>query len=127
MTPAQALTNRIRNAASPRGARLFPMTTGKFWAGRVISQTSDTVTLKNPRLVNVGFKGLSDLMGGSPVTITPDMVGQTVFVLTAVEVKEGNDRPTPEQLKFIERVQEWGGRAGIAKSEDDAVRICEGG
>jgi len=103
------------------------MTTGKFWAGRVISQTSDTVTLKNPRLVNVGFKGLSDLMGGSPVTITPDMVGQTVFVLTAVEVKEGNDRPTPEQLKFIERVQEWGGRAGIAKSEDDAVRICEGG
>lgn len=127
MTPAQRLTNEIRNAASRVGARLFVMTTGRFWAGQVVGRTSEGhLILRNPRLVNVGFEGLSDLAGYTPVTITQDMVGQTLPVLTVCEVKAGKDRPTPKQLQVIDAVKRAGGRAGIARSVSDALEIVSG-
>lgn len=137
MTPASRLTNEIRNAVSRVGARLFVMTTGRFWAGQsVITIKRDgqykldlrarDIILRNPRLVNVGFEGLSDLAGYTPVTITQDMVGQTVAVLSCVEVKAGKDRPTPKQLQVIDVVKRAGGRAGIARSVDDALSIVSG-
>lgn len=127
MTPAARLTNEIRNAVSRVGARLFVMTTGRFWAGQVAGRTPDGhLILRNPRLVNVGFEGLSDLAGYTPVTITQDMVGQTLPVLTVCEVKAGKDRPTPKQLQVIDVVKRAGGRAGIARSVDDALAIVSG-
>lgn len=126
MTPGAVLTNKIREAASKIGARLFVMTTGKFWQGQIVNQTDTTITLKNPRLVNVGFEGLSDLLGGSPVVITPEMVGQTLLVVTACEVKAGNDQPRPKQPEFIAFIRKAGGRAGFARSIDDALKICRG-
>lgn len=126
MTPGAKLTNQIREAASKIGARLFVMTTGKFWQGRIVAQTEDTITLKNYRMVNVGFEGLSDLLGGSPVVITPEMVGRTLLVVTAVEVKAGNDKPRPKQPEFIAAIKKLGGRAGFARSIDDALKICRG-
>lgn len=137
MTPAQRLTNEIRNAVSRVGARLFVMTTGRFWAGQVVHTAKETgkyainlrmgdIILRNPRPVNVGFEGLSDLAGYTPVTITQDMVGQTLPVLTVCEVKAGKDRPTPKQLQVIDVVKRAGGRAGIARSVDDALAIVSG-
>lgn len=127
MTPAAKLTNEIRNSVSRVGARLFVMTTGRFWAGQVVGRTSeDHLILRNPRLVNVGFEGLSDLAGYTPVTITQDMVGQTVAVLSCVEVKAGKDRPTPKQLQVIDVVKRAGGRAGVARSVSDALEIVNG-
>lgn len=124
LTPAQRLTNEIRNAVSRVGARLFVMTTGRFWSGVVVGRTAEGhLILRNPRLVNVGFEGLSDLAGYAPVTITQDMVGQTVAVLSLVEVKAGRDRPTPKQLQVIDVVKRAGGRAGIARSVNDALEI----
>lgn len=137
MTPAARLTNEIRNAVSRVGARLFVMTTGRFWAGRVVqkfdkpgryvfeAQKGDLI-LRNPRLVNVGFEGLSDLAGYMPVTITQDMVGKTLAVLSCVEVKAGKDRPTPKQLQVIDVVKRAGGRAGVARSIPDALAIVSG-
>ena len=126
MTPGAKLTNQIREAASKIGARLFVQTSGTFWQGQFIKQTEDTLILKHPRRVTVGFEGLSDLLGGSPVTITPDMVGKTLMVLTAVEVKAGNDQPRPKQPEFIAFIKKSGGRAGFARSIDDALKICRG-
>lgn len=127
MTPAQRLTNEIRNAVSRVGARLFVMTTGRFWAGHVVGRTSEGhLILRNPRLVNVGFEGLSDLAGYTPITVTQDMVGQTLPVLTVCEVKAGKDRPTPKQLQVIDVVNRAGGRAGIARSIEDALSIVSG-
>lgn len=133
MTPAQRLTNEIRNAVSRVGARLFVMVTGKFWAGQVaitikrdgkytLNLRARDIILRNPRLVNVGFEGLSDLVGFTPVTITHDMIGRTVAVAVAVEVKT-TDRPTAKQLAFVDAVKRNGGRSGIARSVDDAIRI----
>lgn len=127
MTPAARLTNEIRNAVSRVGARLFVMTTGKFWAGQVAGRTAEgDLILRNARLVNVGFEGLSDLAGYTPVMITQDMVGRTLPVLSLVEVKAGKDRPTPKQLQVIDVVKRAGGRAGIARSVNDALEIVNG-
>lgn len=72
----------------------------------------------------------SDLIGITPVTITPDMVGKTIGVFTAVEVKRSdwgtwtrfqsdgrnfNEREQA-QLEFIKLVQDKGGLAGFASS-----------
>lgn len=127
MTPAAALTNRIKEAVSRHGARLFPMTVGKFWAGQVVKTLPDgSVILKNPRMVNVGTQGMSDLVGFTPVVITPEMVGSTLAVYAAAEVKAGKDTLKPGQRRFIDFVNENGGRAGVARSPEDAIRICSG-
>lgn len=136
MTPAAALTNRIREAVSKRGARLFPMTVGKFWGpyhkGRRITKT-ETVTLqpgdvviRGGHMVSVGFTGLSDTLGGSPMTITSEDIGKTVMILTAVEVKAGADRLRPGQPEFLAAIKKMGGRAGVARTPEDAISICNG-
>lgn len=134
MTPGTRLTNEIRAATSKIGARLFPMTVGRFWGpyhkGRRIVKT-ETITvhpgdvlIRGGHVVSVGFTGLSDTLGGSPLTITEADVGRTVFVLTAVEVKAGNDRERPGQPEFIAAIKKLGGRAGVARTPEDAIRIC---
>lgn len=63
--------------------------------------------------------GSSDIIGWTPVTITPDMVGRTVAVFTAVEVKTNRGRVTVKQDNFISRVREAGGIARIVRSENE--------
>lgn len=127
MTPAAALTNKIKEAVSRHGARLFPMTVGKFWAGIPVGKTAEGHTiLKHARIVNVGFAGLSDTLGGSPMTITAEDIGKTVMILTAVEVKAGKDQLRPGQPEFLAAVKKMGGRSGVARTEEDAVAICLG-
>ena len=64
----------------------------------------------------------SDLIGYTLVTIEPDMVGRTVAVFTAVEVKLPNakvDDRYKAQEKFIQQVQADGGIGSIIKSVDE--------
>ena len=71
---------------------------------------------KTGRLVRYGLcKGSSDLIG-----ICPD--GRFL----AVEVKTSTGQVRPEQVLFIDAVIAKGGRAGVARSVDDALRILEG-
>lgn len=133
MTPAQSLTNQIRAATSKLGARLFPMTTGKFYGPvhratrfdkpATIQVKPGDVLIRQGHLVSVGFKGLSDTLGGSPMTITEADVGKTVLILTAVEIKAGNDRLREGQPEFLAAIEKLGGRSGVARSVEDAVRI----
>jgi len=137
VTPGTRLTNEIREAASKLGARLFPMTVGKFWGPyhkgvryertQSVTVNPGDVLIRGGYMVSVGFTGLSDTLGGSPMVITAEDVGRTVMVLTAVEVKAGKDRPRPGQPEFIEAVKKMGGRAGMARTPEDAIRICSGG
>lgn len=67
----------------------------------------------------------SDLIGITQVTITPDMVGQTLGVFTAVEVKKeawkASKEPTGRelaQLNFINWIRSLGGFAGFANDVD---------
>lgn len=73
----------------------------------------------------------SDYIGGTQVTITPDMVGKTVFVFTAIEVKPAGFKMrefkegTREagQLKFIRWVIQMGGFGGFATCKADVMNI----
>lgn len=71
----------------------------------------------------------SDFIGITPVTITPDMVGKTVGVFTAVETKASGWRMIPSdkralaQSKFHDIVKQAGGYAGFATCIEDFRRI----
>lgn len=47
-------------------------------------------------------------------------------VFLAIEVKTATGRVSPAQLAFIEAVRRQGGRAGVARSADEAVAIARG-
>lgn len=71
----------------------------------------------------------SDLIGGTPMLITPDMVGRTVLVFTAIECKaEGwelrpGDKRGQAQWRFIDIILRAGGFAGFARSPTEALAV----
>jgi len=71
----------------------------------------------------------SDYIGITPVLITPDMVGLTVGVFTAIETKSSDWRMIPSdkralaQLAFIDIVKQAGGYAGFAQTVEEFKRI----
>ena len=76
-------------------------------------------TMDGSRTVNIGVKGSSDLMAIKPTVITPDMVGQTVAVFVAVEVKTATGRQSEAQKKWQAAVEKLGVEYILARSEDD--------
>ena len=77
---------------------------------------NDTGGYRTPegRLIRYGLcRGSSDV-----IAIAPD----GIFV--AVECKTAKGRPTPEQKRFMEAVRAKGGRAGVARSGEEAVAIA---
>ena len=73
---------------------------------------------------NVGLtKGAPDLIGWTPVVITPDMAGRIVAVFTAIEVKSGRGKTTAEQRNFLDRLATDGGIAVITGDVDDTERF----
>lgn len=107
-----AIQQRIRLALSRAGVVMHRNNVGAYRdeTGRVIRY-------------GVGHPGGSDLIGWTPTVITPDMIGRTVAVFTAVEVKAPKGRPTDAQINFLAQVLNAGGLAGIARSADEALTI----
>lgn len=123
--------------ATSLGARLWRMTVGMGWlAGpqdtikatktTTVTMNPGDVLLRQPRPFRAGCVGMSDGGGFVPVTITPEMVGQTVAVSLWVEDKQNSGRPTPEQKAFIAMVRRFGGRAGVARGDEDVAAIVRG-
>jgi hypothetical protein len=134
VTPANQVRSSII-AASKAGARLFKMNVALSWAGSKIkkhdkSETyfcpAGSITIHDPRPIKSGIPGLSDTLGWSQLTITPEMVGTRIPVITAVEDKGGTGRLTPEQRAFLNAVISAGGRAGVSRSDEDTVLIVTG-
>jgi len=124
----------IRLALSQTGARIFRQNVAQAWTGdatkihqgRMMFVEAGSVVIKNARPLHAGLcKGSSDLIGWTPLTITPDMVGKKIAVFTAVEVKTRTGKITTEQQNFIDRVRLDGGIAGVARSTDDAIQITQ--
>ncbi|OJF91176.1 hypothetical protein AX761_22660 [Rhizobium sp. 58] len=124
---------RIMKEATRLGARLFRQQVGMGWIGKafrierkkMISVNPGDVVVKSARPFHTGFPGWSDTGGWTPVVVTPEMVGTTIAVYTAVEVKDKTSLST-EQRAFLLAVKNAGGIAGVAKSEDDLSRILFG-
>lgn len=108
--------------------RVFNCPTGVFYQGEIVERTTTTITLKNPRRVDVGLvKGGSDLIGWRSLLITADMVGSRIAQFLGIETKDKYKKPTAEQIQFITVVNNAGGAAGVARSTEDAQQILMAG
>jgi hypothetical protein len=123
------LENDIVIQQSARGlGRLFRNNTGTGWVANKPDthwdKPSNTVTLRNPRPLHAGLvNGGCDTIGWTEVKITPAMVGKTVAVFTAIEIKDVGKKPSPDQKIFIGNVTNANGIVGIAYNKDDHLRI----
>jgi hypothetical protein len=75
----------------------------------------------------------SDRLGWTPVVITPEMVGHTLPIYTAIEMKKEGYKPSGKaqiehveaQQRFCDLVTNAGGIAGIVDSSQAAVRLIK--
>jgi hypothetical protein len=120
------LVNDILREFSRGSTRLFRQQSALAWAGKVIARTSNTVTIVHPHAMKLGTMGQSDVGGLTSVIITPEMLGQRIAIDVQIEAKFGTGRATPEQTAYIHMIRTLGGRAGIARSVEEAGRIITG-
>lgn len=116
----------IIGAHSHGGTRLFRQQSALAWAGKVINRTATTITLLHPHAMKIGVPGISDIGGLTSYEVTRADIGTRLAVYVAIEVKAGRARPTEEQAAFIAMVRALGGRAGVARSVEDAGGIIGG-
>lgn len=117
------MVKHIMVEASKGGDRLFRNNVGSAWTGKTNKLADGRLLIENPRPVTFGLcKGSSDLVGWTLVKVTEDMVGKTVPVFTACEVKFGKGKPTTEQKNFVKYIRSIGGLATVAWSFDDFIK-----
>lgn len=124
MTEEARFQNEMRNALVD-DCLLFRANVGQAWAGsRVERLSGGRVMIHDARPFNTGLPpGFSDTFGLVPVFITPDMIGMTVGVFLAIECKSARGRPSEKQTAFIDAINNNGGRAGAARTIDEARGI----
>lgn len=71
----------------------------------------------------LGKNGFPDNCGPTPIVITPEMVGRTVGVFTAIEAKTDKGVVAPHQLECIEELRDLGCIAGVATNSTDCEDI----
>lgn len=126
-TPEQIAQDEVRLTAASVSMRLLRNNRGAFKNehGRLVRFGLGNESEKDKDFLS------SDEIGGTMVTITPEMVGKTVFIFTAIEVKPKGFKMrqfkpgTREygQLKFLEWVVSMGGFGGFATCADDLRAI----
>lgn len=121
------LQNAIRVYISrQRLGVIFRGNVGRAWTGTP-HRALDGLLLTDYRPFSTGLPvGFPDLFGFRPVTVTPDMVGQTLAVFCGLEIKTKTGRIRPEQTQMIDFMRSHGCLAGIARSETDAEKILNG-
>jgi hypothetical protein len=92
--------------------RLFRINSGLAWQGTVIDHSPERLILAHPRPVRLAAEGMSDIIGWSAGAL-----------FTAIECKSKYGRVTDAQQCFLNIVKACGGRAGIARSVEDAGLI----
>lgn len=121
------IQNEIRNALAGE-CLLFRANVGQAWTGSKVDKLpGNRVLIHDARPFSTGLPpGFSDLFGLVPVVVTQDMVGQCVAVFMALEVKTPKGRASDKQGAFLKAVNDNGGRAGVVRSADDALRMVRG-
>lgn len=126
-TPEHALQNAIRNALAGE-CMLFRANTGSAWTGnRVDKLPGGRVLIHDARPFSTGLPpGFADTFGLVRVIITPDMVGQPLGQFLAGEIKTPTGRVSDKQKAFLQAISNQGGRAGVWRSTEDALRMVRG-
>jgi hypothetical protein len=124
-TSESGIQNEIRNSLAVPGVCMFRANVGQAWTGSSVQRLPNgDLLIKDPRPFQTGLPtGFSDLFGFVKHTVTADDIGRHIAVFAAVEVKTKTGKATDKQQAFIRAVQAAGGRAGLARSAEDAVSI----
>jgi len=97
MKSESAILNEIRLALSGHGL-IFRMQSGNF-------------ELKDGRHIVCGIRGMSDLL----------FIGQGYIAW--FEVKNATNKPSPEQINFINVMRSLGHIAGVVRSSEEALKL----
>ena len=120
------IQNTIRMFMSNIGIKNWRNNTGTGWVGNTTRLPNGDILIKNPRPLHAGLcKGSSDIIGITPVFITPEMVGETLGVFTAIEVKTPRGKTSEAQELFIKAIRQAGGYAGVARCPDDVEDVIQ--
>lgn len=118
----KTILNKLQTFASSLGHRLWRNNVGMAWAGKTTRLKNGDVIVHQARAIQYGIcVGSGDLLGGTQIIITPDMVGRKVFVVTNYEVKTKNTKTSKEQLAFHNMVKALGGISIIDRFDDDSI------
>lgn len=120
------IVRQVQMAASKLGGRLFRTNAGMAWAGKSRRLPDGSVIIPHARPFHGVPEGHPDTVGFVPVTITPEMVGQTFARVIYIEVKTEKGRVSDGQRTFIDMVRRMGGLAGVARSPSDVGLIAQG-
>lgn len=131
------IVNKIMLDTSKLGARLFRNVRGAFYTADGVKALISAAKALNPALIMAAIRMLrqvraglqaadsSDLIGFRPTVVTQDMVGTTIAVFAAVEVKTETGAVRAGQSDFVDFVRKNGGYGGIARSSHDAKEILK--
>lgn len=125
MSESQLLAD-ILLGCSRGPVRLWRQNSGVAWQGKIVSQDAHRLVLSPYYAVKLAPEGTSDLGGLVSITVTEAMLGRAVAIYAGIEAKAPTGRVTPAQRSFCDMVVNSGGRAGIARSVEDARKILTG-
>lgn len=121
-----AVESHIRLAAAERGLQLWRNNTGMAYNEKNVPVRFGLCN--ESAAMNKRIKS-SDWIGITPIVITPDMVGMTIGVFTAIEAKHEGWKFSPvnerevAQAAYHDIVRKAGGFAGFASSVVEFLRI----
>lgn len=116
MNKETALMHSMMLALSEAGCLVFRNNTGQAWQGKPIHRAGNQVTLTECRMIPYGLcVGSADL-----ICVAPD--GRFL----AIEVKTPTGRTSAQQTAFISAVRLAGGRAGVARTVEEALQLARG-
>ena len=127
VTPEQAAESNVVLGVQPHGFRLMRNNSGayKTQGGGFVNYGLGNISKKH-----VKVSKSSDEIGFLNVTITPEMVGKTIPIFTAIEVKREDFKfpkvfkegsPLWAQNNFIESIRRVGGFAMFARTPDEVI------
>jgi hypothetical protein len=124
-----ALYSAILTEYSRGATRLMRINAGMAYQGRVIERTPGRLILAPWYPIRLAPEGVSDLIGWTTIRVHDQGEGgmtETIAQFLAIEGKMGRKQPTTEQTAFLDLVRRAGGRAGVARSVEDAGNIIRG-
>jgi hypothetical protein len=110
----------MKSLGSRDDIRIFRNNVGVGIQGKILKETRDIISLKNPRRIRFGLMpGSADLIGWQTVTITPDMVGKKIARFTSIETKRADGGyVNPDQENWMLQVNASGGFAAIVNDPE---------
>lgn len=121
------IQNKMLIDMSKNGLYGLRINSGEFWGGKFVSMKTTNkrtfLVLENPTKVQGAPAGTSDIIGCKSVFITPQMVGTTLAVFFAVEVKCPGKKPEPHQENYLAVMRCRGAIAGSARSSEEMLSL----